>query len=735
MIGTTISTWPLTSRQQIIMLEQAAFARTKELIAVRGRFFTPGSLVQPLWFNARVPEAAVTDAAVEAGGSMHDPPLEPRDEAVFLLTAAAEIEHALMVQYLYAAYSVRVSGDNTAELKKMQDLLFQITREEMGHLATVQNLLHLIGGPLNFNREHSPYASEIYPFRFNLQPLTLDSLAKYVIAESPADLPDTFPSEDKALLEQLQVDAKRANDGREVQHVGSIFARLKELFQGGDQGLQDQDFRLDTHPLQARFEDWGFTPGSPSLGEPLIIESFDGSAVDQLRSAATEAIRKISAQGEGFDPPIVDPNDSESHFERFFDIYKRFRGLSDASVQITWPVAENPNTTPVPIEPPDPAHEVEFAQEALAAKGRITHPRTRAWAQLFNLRYRLLLGHLSHFLRLSQELYVTDQGPQRGERTARGLLLIWTFNEMRRLKKIAGKLVQMPQENPPGDAHAGPTFELPYTLNLPDREADRWRMHLDVSRAAVRLIKEQLQPGDLTDNGDDFLDDLVSLDEKTHAIMQSLASGAGVPEGSLPTDFRKTVLILEEAVRGFDITPVRHDNFWGGKTRDAFLGLNSPTPPVAKNPQGGFNFDPDASALIQRLEGTLPPGQRRMPRFRPPVPPERIGFIRDWISDGCRDNTPAGEIGLQRERQPAPEHTEGPLLSFAADIKGLFREEPDRKSMLESGPFDLHRFEDVRDHADGILARLKLGDMPCDKPWPADRVAIFQKWIGDGKLP
>ena len=41
-----------------------------------------------------------------------DPPLEPRDEVVFLLTAAAEIEHALMVQCLYAAYSVRVADPN-----------------------------------------------------------------------------------------------------------------------------------------------------------------------------------------------------------------------------------------------------------------------------------------------------------------------------------------------------------------------------------------------------------------------------------------------------------------------------------------------------------------------------------------------------------------------------------------------------------------------------------------------
>src|SRR5262245_9390965 len=200
---------------------------------MRRRFFT----VEPVVQAARPRRAHLDHAAVAAavmpgldGRPMHDPPLEARDEAVFLLTAAAEVEHALMVQYLYAAYSLRVSEDqpNGQDIRELQDLVSQIAREEMGHLATVQNLLHLIGGPLNFNREQSPYASEIYPFRFKLEALSLDSLSKYVVAEQPLQLPPDFP--DGPLLEQIAADAKRANDGRPVGHVGPIFARLEQLF-------------------------------------------------------------------------------------------------------------------------------------------------------------------------------------------------------------------------------------------------------------------------------------------------------------------------------------------------------------------------------------------------------------------------------------------------------------------------------------------------------------------------
>ena len=34
-----------------------------------------------------------------------------------------------------------------------------------------------------------------------------------------------------------------------------------------------------------------------------------------------------------------------------------------------------------------------------------------------------------------------------------------------------------------------------------------------------------------------------------------------------------------------------------------------------------------------------------------------------------------------------------------------------------------------------ILRRLKSGTMPCDGPWPAERVDLFERWIQTGKQP
>lgn len=707
---------------------------------MKKRFFGPASPVAApsgLLESHAAAKAALLAVLQTSEGPMHDPPLEPRDETVFLLIAAAEIEHALMVQYLYAAYSLRVSvGPN---VRLMQDLVLQIAREEMGHLITVQNLLQLLGGPFNFNREHSPYASEIYPFRFKLEPITLDSLAKYVIAESPDPLPATLPPEDLELLAQIKLDARRSNDGQDVMHVGPIFARLKNLLEDSARGVRDEDFRLDTGPLQADFNDWGFEPRTTDVvSEQLIIEAIKSTDVNKVRAAAVQAVDRIAKQGEGFDLPTGSPPDTESHFERFFEhIYKPFRVLIAAGENPTLPVTENPNTTFAPEQPPSMMKMLEVIEEAHATKGRITNRRARAWAHLFNLRYRLLLAFLSHFMRLNQpELYVPT-GARQGDRTERGLLLIWTFNEMRRLKKIAGKLVQLPKDEPPGQTLAGPPFELPYTLNLPEREADRWRAHLDASRAAVRLVRTTLQPGE--PNEDEFLTDLVRLDEQDQVILQSLASGRGIPAGSLPNDFPKVVAILEESVRGFDILSDTHANFWDRQTRDEFINKPPPAGPgshiIHHNDDG--TFDPDKSPLMLRLrEMNI---RRRMPRLRPPVPPPRIEFIHEWIRGGCVDSS--GRPGIMRERNPKdepapPTPTPAPIapLSFATDIRGLFRVVPDRSAMVIFG-LDLHKFEDVRDRADDILARLNDGSMPCDGSWPPDRIAKFQKWIDDGKQP
>jgi hypothetical protein len=60
----------------------------------------------------------------------------------------------------------------------------------------------------------------------------------------------------------------------------------------------------------------------------------------------------------------------------------------------------------------------------------------------------------------------------------------------------------------------------------------------------------------------------------------------------------------------------------------------------------------------------------------------------------------------------------------------MFRER-DRESMKSH--FDLWSDDDVSQHADAILARLRDGTMPCDGAWPQAQVDLFQRWTESGK--
>jgi hypothetical protein len=69
--------------------------------------------------------------------------------------------------------------------------------------------------------------------------------------------------------------------------------------------------------------------------------------------------------------------------------------------------------------------------------------------------------------------------------------------------------------------------------------------------------------------------------------------------------------------------------------------------------------------------------------------------------------------------------------SFERDIRPLFRDK-DVESM--SRHFDLSSYEEVRNHAAAIHARLAAGSMPCDGPWPPENVERFGQWMEAGLL-
>jgi Ferritin-like len=391
----------------------------------------------------------------------------PREQAIRLLWIGAEVEHALMAQYLYAAYTINLQQPEEAmrqDVLRWRNTILAIAREEMGHLATVENLLTLIGGPLHFDREDFPIVDpDLWPFPFELEPLSKLSLAKYVLAETPAeDVLVKLGLKDE--IDAIKLSLKVGGD-LTVHRVGLIYDKVNQLFtanpmpQGPDvPPYTDQNPSIATIDIQESAEKYQVTPAAWGLGyADLLIET----AHD--RTSAQSAIHLVSEQGEGSSVPS---DLDSSHFGRFLKIYREFPDSN--SWRPSHHVAINPTTKPGVNDPT-----------------RTIDGDACNWAELSNLRYHMLLLYLHH----SFLIEAPSTGPSR---SPRGSLISWTFGEMYNLRSLSEILMGMPLQ-PGSELNAGPPFEMPYTLALPPREADRWRTHRDLLNASITLVGRMLE--------------------------------------------------------------------------------------------------------------------------------------------------------------------------------------------------------------------------------------------------
>ena len=91
-----------------------------------------------------------------------------REELIYLLAEAAEIEHNLMCCYLFAAFGLKSEADGlskaeAAEIERWKRGILGVAIEEMTHLTLVANLTLAIGGSPHFGRPNFPVASGYHP--------------------------------------------------------------------------------------------------------------------------------------------------------------------------------------------------------------------------------------------------------------------------------------------------------------------------------------------------------------------------------------------------------------------------------------------------------------------------------------------------------------------------------------------------------------------------------------------
>lgn len=112
-----------------------------------------------------------------------------RKKIISTLRELATVEHGLMIEYLYAYYSIdtQAYGDNSDEESKLTaaaDTILSIAIDEMRHLRWVNEILLILG------EEHELGRFELIPdinHKFSLEPLTPERLQWFINVEAPSD--------------------------------------------------------------------------------------------------------------------------------------------------------------------------------------------------------------------------------------------------------------------------------------------------------------------------------------------------------------------------------------------------------------------------------------------------------------------------------------------------------------------------------------------------------------------
>ena len=119
--------------------------------------------------------------------------IEHREALIYMLCEAAELEHGIMCQYLFAAFSLKQREDEVltkgelAAVERWRRAISHVATEEMLHLALVHNLLSAIGAAPHFGRPNLPAPAHHYPAGVNLRlvPFGEQALQHFIFLERP----------------------------------------------------------------------------------------------------------------------------------------------------------------------------------------------------------------------------------------------------------------------------------------------------------------------------------------------------------------------------------------------------------------------------------------------------------------------------------------------------------------------------------------------------------------------
>ena len=304
--------------------------------------------------------------------------IEHREALIYMLCEAAELEHGIMCQYLYAAFSLKQSEDEgltAGELeavRRWRKRISHVATQEMLHLSLVQNLLSAIGGAPHLSRPNFPHPASHFPAGVHLAllPFGEAALRHFMFLERPEGM-DIDDAEGLAAFGR----AAPAVQQGEIVPRSQDFKTVGHLYRSIEAGI--------AHLAEKFGERWLFV-GPPRAQATREYFTWPELVAVTGVESAQQAIDEILEQGEG---PRGHWRDA--HFGQFVEILDEYTQLRE----------DNPAFDPV-----RPVVTVNVRpSERDTGVPLVTDPLTRRVMDLFNVSYEVLLLMLQRFFAHTEE--------------------------------------------------------------------------------------------------------------------------------------------------------------------------------------------------------------------------------------------------------------------------------------------------------------------------------------------
>jgi hypothetical protein len=413
---------------------------------------------------------------MSVAAATHLAPVETREELLYLLTRASELEHDLACSYLYAGYSIKmrpdeggITHDELLAIRGWKQRIAHVAVEEMLHLAQVSNILTAVGGAPHFFRSNFPLNATAFPFgiEITLEPLSRELIERFMCYEMPAD--EVIPAHLRPLCGDIRLRTTAHIDHDDIVRQQNAIEPFDVDFRTIGEFYKKIETAFDTIKPDRLFI------GDPDdQARPTYLDLQRQLIRVHDAASAHRAVERIIDQGEA--PPRHHP---DAHFYVFHSIHEEYEQLTQRAK------ADGRVFEPFRKMLTNPVTRVVGPSDGL---NRITDASSRELAEIFNSVYELMLMMLARFFAHGGET------EEQLRLLSRGTLRMMASG----LRPLGEALSRMPAgPNYPG-LTAGPPFGITQNVRLLSHRKVAWIFFLerlyDLSTRLTNLAKEATLP-------------------------------------------------------------------------------------------------------------------------------------------------------------------------------------------------------------------------------------------------